>query len=175
MTRTNDAVSSEAEVFKASSDVAREANKSVFQDEDLKSITNLDDAFRVMQESGIVAESFADYGTGFEILDKDEKGQLIKKPFMIVEWRFTKSEYKKDTEFVSALVVTKDGGKYILNDGSTGIAQQLRNVTDSRLRQGKPNPQTGLLVEKGLRVSEYPNPAPDAAEGSMSRTYYLAN
>ena len=72
---------------------------------------------------------------------------------------------------MSATIVTKDGRKLIMNDGSTGIYQQLRSVTDNRIANNRANPQGGLAVEKGLRVSVYDNPV---GQGK-SRTYYLAN
>ena len=50
-----------------SKDVAREANKPVLDDATLAGIQSLDDAFRVLSESGMVAESWEDYGSGFSI------------------------------------------------------------------------------------------------------------
>lgn len=150
-------------------DIRSEANARIIDEGDMRSIKSVDDAFSLLDSLAGV-ESFDDYGTGFEILDN--KNRLVDNPFMIVEWRFTPSrEY--GGEFVSCAVVTKGGEKFIVNDGSTGICRQLRRVTDERVKSGRRAPQTGLLVSRGLRRSDYTY-TDDKGEEKAASTYYLA-
>lgn len=149
-----------------------EANKRVLSEDTLRNIHSLNDAFRALEIEGISAEDYADYGTGFDVLDSDNKSRLLKVPFAILEWTFTKGNFG---EYVACVVVTEDGGKYILLDGSTGIREQLRSVTRQRIAKGLGCPQQGLIVRKGLRVSEYDYVDPKTHETSKAKTYYLAN
>lgn len=157
-------------------DARNEANGYIIDERDLRNIGSLDDAFQFVNEQLGGMESFADYGTGFEVLDKRDKDRLVKTPFAILEWRFQQSkEYK--SEFVSMLVVTKGGEKFVVNDGSTGICKQLRQITDDRIRAGRKHPQTGLAVENGLRRSDYmfETTLPDGTVDEISAsTYYLS-
>lgn len=150
-------------------DLRTEANKHVIAESDLASINSLDDLLVLMDSTGGV-DSVDDYGTGFEILK--DKNRLIDNPFAIAEWRFSPSK-QYGGEFVSALVVTKAGEKLILNDGGTGICDQLRTITDRRISAGRRNPQTGLLVSRGLRRSDYTYEDEKGAQIEAS-TYYLA-
>ena len=143
-----------------------------FTDGILASMDTWDEALHVFEVSGIGVESIEDYGTGFKLLN--DKSRLVGVPLLVIEWRFTASKkYTNDagepTEFVSAMVITKHGDRYIVNDGSTGIAAQLRMVQDQRTGKGHPNPQAGLLVPEGLKRSEYTNEA-----GVPGVTYYLS-
>lgn len=147
-------------------------------DEDLASIASIEDAVRILDSYDAAIEDFSDYGTGFEIIEN--KDVLVGKPILIVEWRFQPSK-EFGGEFVSALVVTKSGEKFVVNDGSTGIAAQLRAVTNRRADKGHPTPTKGLTVQKGLRKSSYE--ARDAngekilnKDGSplIGTTYYLS-
>lgn len=155
-------------------DTLAEANVRILDDDQLRNIGNLEDAFGALSEFGIVPERFEDYGTGFEQLDSDEKSRLVKTPFMILEWRFNKGDFGSDSEYVAALVVTKGGEKFIVIDGSSGIYKQLKSVTAQRIRAGIANPQQGLLVEKGLRRSDYEY-VNEKNERLPATTYYLAN
>ena len=141
-------------------------------DEDLASITSIEDAVRILDSYDAPIEDFSDYGTGFEILEN--KDQLVDKPILILEWRFNPSK-EFGGEFVSAVVMTRKGEKFIINDGGTGIARQLRAVTNRRVAKGHPTPTKGLTVEKGLRKSTYTtviniNGEDKEIEGT---TYYL--
>lgn len=99
-------------------------------------------------------------GDGFALLDSDEKDRLIGTDMILLDWTFSKGDF--DEEFVSVRLVTKDGNRYIVNDGGTGIRAQLRDYTD---RAGV----SGLLrVERGLRKSTYRN---EFTENGV--TYYL--
>lgn len=153
-------------------DLRAEANGYVIEERDLRDIKTLDEAFSFINDQLGGVEDFADYGTGFVVLDKRGKDRLVGTPFVILEWRFVDSKQFKG-EFVSLLVITEGNEKFIVNDGSTGICKQLRAVTDDRIKAGRSNPQVGLAVKAGLRRSDYETVDSDGEELSAS-TYYLA-
>lgn len=158
---------------KALIDTRAEANQYVIEERDLRNIRTLDDAFAFVNDNLGGMESFSDYGNGFEILS--DKDRLVKTPFAILEWRFSISERFK-SEFVSMLVVTEGNEKWIVNDGSTGICKQLRNITDERIASGRPSPQSGLVVKNGLRRSDYETEMEinGKTETVSGTTYYLS-
>jgi len=141
-------------------------------DESLAEVQSFADAFTVLERAGVVPENFSDYGTGFAVLDSKDKARLIGVPFAILEWRFNRGDMGW---FVSAAIVTKNDEKLILNDGSTGICQQLMTVTKQRHERGSKEPQKGLLVENGLTESRYEYPDEKTGEMRPAVTYYLAN
>src|SRR3546814_1618099 len=61
--------------------------------------------------------------------------------FIALAWRFNPCDFG---EFVTMMVVTEDGRKFIVNDGGSGICQQLALFTNATGRHG------GMLVENGL-------------------------
>ncbi len=130
----------------ASTEVARQ---NVYTTEALRSIASFDDALSIAAQAfgGEIVTADRELGDGFAILDN--KASLIETPLLFMEWEFYPGEYG---EFVAARVVAKVGNdvaRYIVNDGSTGIYQQLRDYTDDTGRKG------GLLSRKGLRRSDY--------------------
>lgn len=155
-----------------STDVAVESNKSTFDDAQLSSIKDMDSALAALG-SVTEVEDWADYGSGFDILEN--KDNLIGVPFVILEWRFTKSK-QFDATFVSCVVVDEKNNKHIVNDGSTGICRQLEGVTKMRIERDKAYPQTGLVVRNGLRRSDYKTIVEvDGKQKEIeAATYYLA-
>lgn len=117
-------------------------------DETLRQINSVQDAFDVLSRNGIdVVDISEELGTGFQLIESDEgKGTLVKTPFVIVYWGFSLGDYG---EFVTAFVMTEDGRKLILTDGSTGIYAQLSEYTEKTGRQA------GMMVKRGLRRSDY--------------------
>lgn len=152
-----------------SKEIAKEANKHLFTDADLAGVTDMDTAL-AMLGSVTDIEDFADYGSGFDILEN--KDNLIGVPFVVLEWRFTDSQKYSQT-FASMVVVDEKNNKYIVNDGSTGICAQLQMVTQQRIDQGKAYPQAALICRKGLRRSDYTVEDSQGKELEAS-TYYLA-
>lgn len=107
----------------------------------------------------------------FEILNKETKDRLCGRHLLLLSWRFNESKkIIKDGHpawFVSVLVLDVESGeKVIVNDGSTGIFQTLRSISESY------NVQGGLEVKQGLRRSDYPY---DEGDGNIvqATTYYL--
>jgi hypothetical protein len=116
-------------------------------------------------------------GSPYQVTDKAD---LVGVPFMIVDIRVNpKGEFG---EFVSVCGLVEDPDKrpFVINDGSTGLAEQAKGlVADGR--------KAGILVRGGLRVSEYMyeekdfdgNPVIDpktkkAKPPLPAKTYYLA-
>ena len=93
-------------------------------------------------------------GDGFALTDN--KDRFIGEKMIFLKWTFSEGDFiNKETGeksgFVSCRVVTPSG-KYIINDGGTGIMAQLQQfTTDNFGRQG------GLVAAKGLRKSTYSN------------------
>lgn len=85
-------------------------------------------------------------GNGFGVVS--DKMLLVNRPFVILKYGTHMSE-QTGGEFATIHVVTSDGEKWIINDGSTGIKAQLEQIKNEH---GTVCP---LRVPRGLRVSEY--------------------
>lgn len=153
---------------------------SMYGEDELKSLSTWDDAMRLAMATTGDAPLMASevMGDGFELIDGEKgKATLVDVPFMLLEWTFRDGDFGT---YVSCRGMTKDGRKFILNDGSTGIAEQLAKLTKDNAGR-----LSNLVVHKGLRVSEYPTDAsgqpmdkktvkehPDLVKGT-GRTFYL--
>lgn len=130
-------------------------------------IQSFEDALAVVQDvfGGEVIDS-ADLGDGFSLVD--DKMVLVKVPFIILAANFSEGDYKREDgttgTFVSCRIVTEDGRKLVMNDGSTGIHDQIQMLWSQRPEtKGKP-----IVCRNGLRVSEYDHP-----QHGKSRTFYF--
>lgn len=144
--------------------------RTVFNTEQLKAITSFEDAMTLIeQEFGGEIYTTDMLGDGFTLLDSKNKTQLVGVPFIILSATISQSkEFKNEdgspAEFASCKIVTKDGRKLILNDGSSGISEQIATLWRMEPRsKGKP-----LFSARGLRVSEYTHP-----KWGASKTFYL--
>lgn len=127
---------------------------------ELASINSFDDALSIINEKmgGQVAE-VSDLGDGFSVLENKET--LIGTPFIIVQSVFRDGDYGP---YVSCHVVTQDGRKLILNDGSTGVRDQIAMLWERKPEmKGRP-----IVCRKGLRKSTYNHP-----QHGPSTTFYL--
>lgn len=166
-----------------SREIIRPENR--YSDAELGAIGSFSDAIALGESAGYTPEDFAEsYGSGFRILETAEKARLVGVPFYVLEWAFNLGDMG---EFVSMAVVTEADEKLIVNDGSTGICQQMEAVTLTRTSRGQSYDEAthGLLVRGGLRRSDY-----DTVDGKpltriereqgvkpngKGTTYYLAN
>lgn len=115
-------------------------------DADLRGIGSYEDALALAEQiNGNVIDIAEELGSGFALLD--DKNKLVGQEMVLIQWRFSSGDYGM---FVSVGLVTKAGGKYIINDGSAGIRDMLLEFSQSTKRFG------GMKVPKGLRVSTYP-------------------
>jgi hypothetical protein len=139
--------------------------RQMFYPNDLRNIESFQDALRLLEGSGISVEDATEViGDGFEMLD--DKTKLVDQPFVILAWLFAPGDYKDEqtgetSEFCIMRLVTGEGKKYVVTDGSTGLSAQLR---DYEQRTGK---MGGLIVRRGLRRSDYEN------EHGPGTTFYL--
>jgi hypothetical protein len=100
----------------------------------------------------------------------DDKEQLINVPFFINRWWFAEGD---QGEFAVMRIVasrkihtpTSETDKVIVTDGSTGIFQQLRKITQKTQKTG------AMIVRHGLRVSQYTAETPDGIK--QAKTFYL--
>lgn len=135
-----------------------------FSVDELAGITSFDDALNLVAEKigqENVSVASQEIGDGFKLLDN--KDQLCGVAFIAVTWDFHMGDHG---EFTSMKVVTKDGGKFIINDGSSGIRDQLIGFSKKKKTQG------GLFCEKGLRRSDYKY-TDEKGEEKPATTYYL--
>lgn len=184
---TNDSTTDAATVAATGEQPTQEvmAVRDMFSEEALRDIVSFEDAARLLYANDVAIDDAATViGDGFALIRKERKGILVGVPLLILEWNFYPGDYG-DT-FVAMRVVARnpDGsaGKYIVSDGSTGIAESLRKYT---ARTGK---ATGLMVRNGFRASDYTycntcdrplrngeadDEHRDAGEHVKATTYYL--
>lgn len=124
-----------------------------FSDTELAEITSIADVNALFQQYGISAETIANYGTGFAVVDK---ATLVNKRLMILEWHFYDSD-KGSGDMCTVHAFTAEGDKVIFNDGSSGVREQLRNVMNVRVKNGVPeaNACRALIANNGLMARTY--------------------
>lgn len=133
-----------------------------FSDDELQAINSHADAISKLAELyGEVVDVGETLGNGFAVLPAKDKTKLIGVPFVILNVSFNHGDYG-DGGFASMAVVTGDDKRFIVNDGSSGIYEQLMRLASKTGRYG------GFSVSQGLRASEYETctncgkPRPDA-------------
>jgi hypothetical protein len=114
----------------------------------LAEMENFADAIKALQALGGEVINSDILGDGFSLLKEKEK--LVGVPLMFVTWNFSQGDFG---EMVSARVIAEFPNnnyvKYVINDGSTGMYQQLRDATDR-------HPDVRMLFAKrGLRKSDF--------------------
>lgn len=115
--------------------------------ESLREISSIEDAMAVLANAGIEIKSASEeLGDGFTLLAEDDKASLIGVAFLIIECSLSDGDFGT---FASLRLITRDGRKCILNDGSTGIRAQVVEYLDNH------ETIVGLAVEKGLRASDF--------------------
>jgi hypothetical protein len=151
----------------ASADISEDA---------IVAINTFEDALALFANTGGVASIGNVAGDGYAIVDKE---LLLNIPLLILDW---KDITDPDTlnEYVTIRLITSDGRKCRISDGSTGIAAQLDEIGR---RTGI---LAGIAVPHGLTKSEYfvddttKRPIPknelDTFTGKKSKaaTYYLS-
>jgi hypothetical protein len=142
----------------------KELSTTEFTNEELSALNSFDDALALLRDKvgeENVGVADRDLGDGFKLLEN--KDILIGVPFLLVTWSFHNGDHG---EFVSAKLMTQEGQKYILNDGSTGIWDQLKQYSE---KKGVP---AGLFCMKGLRRSNYEY-EDENGQKKPATTYYL--
>jgi hypothetical protein len=149
-------------------EVMHENTPVLYHTDDLARVTTFEEAVALAAQvsGGEVLAADTELGDGFAVLESKDKRTLIGVPLMFMEWQFNQGDMG---EFVSARVAAKQGngvGKYIINDGSTGIYRQLQEFSK---RTGR---STGLYARHGLRVSDYKYTDNEGKEKPAS-TFYI--
>lgn len=156
--------------IKASERLLPEMVKSLTWDEDtLRGINSFDDALALVEKThGKVVEADQVMGDGFTLLSNADKGMLVGLPMLLMDWRFSDGNHGGKMVSIHLLVQNKDRStsKYIVNDGSTGILEQLAALTIKTGQTG------GLIVKRGFRVSEY-DVEDEKGNIIQAKTYYL--
>lgn len=148
----------------------------VIDDETAARFESIDDAVAFFNSNSSVVSITDVAGDGYSLLK--DKATLENIPFLIIDWN---GVVDPDTQrdYASIRLITADGRKYRVNDGSTGIYSQLKTIRDRTKLIG------GIKVPKGLFKSEYfvddktKRPIPpdkiDSFKGAKSKavTWYL--
>jgi hypothetical protein len=128
---------------------------------DLANITSFADVAAQFQD---VREASDVLGNGFGVLE--DKSKLLNVEFVVVKYAAHTSD-KNGGAFSTLHVVTREGEKLIVNDGSTGIHAQCKELKE---KYGNVAP---LFVRRGLRVSEYDYTDEKTGLQTKAKTFYL--
>lgn len=132
--------------------------------DELAAIGSFEEAMQLAAEkhgADSVARASESIGDGFKLLEN--KDMLCGVECLFLGWDFHMGDHG---EFVSCKVVTRDNQKYIVNDGSSGLRDQLMAFTAKHGRQAN------LFCDKGLRRSDYKY-TDEKGEEKPAVTYYL--
>ena len=144
-------------------------------DAQLNSLATVEDAIKALGVNDLEALNWDN--SPWQLIE--DKSKLVGKKFLAVQWTFRESKEYPGNEYVSVYVITADTvdghTHFIVNDGSTGICQQLRALSDTRAENGHPTPFSGALVKNGLKLSEYERVDAKGVIVGKGKTYYLAN
>lgn len=121
-------------------------------DEIAKGFQSWEDVKQYFQSEQIEISTGLEITDGFVLLEEGDKSKFVRQPLMILDWRFFDGEFG---EAVTFRFMTPDGQKYRGNDGSTGIKDQLKQITATRIKEGHKSPQQGCAVRKGFEESVY--------------------
>lgn len=137
-----------------------------FSAEDLRSI-DFNSAVQLAQDTyGVAVAVVSDVlGDGFALVKTEDKGRLEGVPLLVLAYNFSEGE---QGEFVTMRIVTKNDDKLIVNDGSTGLCQQMRDWD----KQNGGNPRA-LFVPNGFRRSDYEYTDPATGRKRPATTFYL--
>ena len=148
------------------------SQRALFTDDELRGIQSWNDLESLFAEKELsLTYAHEVLGSGFELLNTAEKDKLIDVPFVIMDWRFNDGDMGT---FVTLTVAAKnpDGSmrKVIVNDGSTGVCQQVETLANRGIK-------APVMVKNGLVRSDYKvlQPGKDGEEIEVpATTYYLS-
>lgn len=134
----------------------------------LLDIVTFADAIDVLTEMRAFAPNEAN---PFPLMPAEFKEQLVGVPFIIVEALLQPGI--DDSEYYEISLVTYHNIRVTIRDSSRGIFNQLGRMIKARAEKGRPHPQCGFYVRKGLRYTATPFTDPGTGITTESRTYYL--
>lgn len=124
-----------------------------YTDAELAALTSFEEAAELAAKVHGVVTADTVIGDGFSLIKGDDaKRRYVGRPVMLMSWKFVPGDFGDEFVVAHCVAPTDNGGmaKFIITDGSTGIAKELRQLTDQTGRTG------GLLVHSGFRESAYP-------------------
>lgn len=135
-------------------------------DSELRSLSKAENPFQAALDSvkelyGDVQDISEHLGNGFSLCD--DKSKLVGKRMVIISVGINSGNFGL---FVTMAVATEDGKLLIVNDGSTGIRDQVKDLIQTTGRWG------GWEVSKGLRVSRYEY-VDEKGNEIPAETYYI--
>jgi hypothetical protein len=119
------------------------------------------DILKQLEAKGEVMSS-SEMGNGWAILSGKEKARLCGVSLLVLAYNFNDGD---NGEFVSAQVVT-NSERLIVNDGSTGIYQQLKDLSEA-------GETRAIYCKRGLKRSDYTFTDPKTKEEKEATTFYL--
>lgn len=155
--------------------------QATISEDEFSTITTYADGLAMAREFGVDTIE----AVGVEEFDKEK---LLRKPLLIIDWKFVESKDFPGTYYVFVRFVLEDGTRGYFTDGSTGIFRQLALTTNRRAEYAaahpdqKPYPPMAFLESKmGLSKSEYRHidgeiiekDDPRYAKASAAATYYI--
>ena len=115
---------------------------------DAAGIDSMEAAIKALASAGIESERISEYGDGFVLIGKGDKVTLVKVPFVIWDATF-RTDADTGREYLSMRIITADGRKLVVNDGSQGLYKQAIEIDAKR------GTLAGLVVVDGLTGGEY--------------------
>ena len=137
---------------------------------DYSQIKSLDDAIAAANLAGLDVQDITDFGDGFILLESDRKETLKGVPFVIMDGT-PRVDKATGRSYMSLKIVTGDGRKLVVNDGSVGIYEQSLSIMDKR------GTLRGLIVKDGLTGGEYTTTITNSrgeSEKVTASTFYFA-
>lgn len=117
-------------------------------DIDWARVTTFDDAIATLRASGIDVTPISDFGEGFILLPTKDKATLKGVDFLIIDGGI-RIDAKTGREYLSFRLITRDGRKFVVNDGSVGLCAQGRRILAAR------HSLTNVSVMGGFTGGEY--------------------
>jgi len=141
------------------------STRSPFTTEELKALSSWEESAKLVQSKQLeIIDTHEVLGDGFDLVPTADKIKLVGVKFVILDWIYSQGA---QGEFATMRIITEHNDKLIVNDGSTGIRDQLHNFDGMR---GK-----GVIYcPNGLRVSEYDYTDEKTGKTSKARTFYLS-
>lgn len=147
---------------------------SEYDDDALREAKTWDDFVGMVGPQNIV-DAAEVLGDGFTVLEKDQKRILCGVPVLFLSWTFSRGDYGRPFASIHCVAQLPGVGlgKFIINDGGSGLAEQLAKFTVKAGGESKK-----LLVKKGLKASDYTKEIPDPENPEKtisieSTTYYI--
>lgn len=146
MAKTDNAIADQktGEIIKGNSVISRDS---------LDTALTFAEAVSEAEAYGLSPEEYTVVTNIYEPLGKN-KDALLAKPFFVRSVRFSADKITGNP-FVILHVVSHDGNRYLVTDGSSGIYKQMDALVTRRITEGHKTPYNFYMIANGLRKSEF--------------------